>query len=107
MINVKNGECKIKGHPTEIMADICVAIEGLKEAMVSEMGFREDDATNYIKRSIDVAFMSEQELEQNVNEILKRKKQERKDSKNELLKLLKELVDDLEEVDEESEEGDD
>lgn len=63
MIKVKKGEAKLKGRPSDILTELSIAIRGTVDAL-EENGIPHEVAVASVKKSVELAFKTREELEQ-------------------------------------------
>lgn len=68
MISVDKGHIVIEGNGLDIMTDVTVILNNLFELLQEEYG--EDTAKEMIRHSVELAFMSKQELDEMANKKL-------------------------------------
>lgn len=69
MIKSENGCVQISGNPVTNMSDLSCAVKGLVDHLTKTEG--EERATRLVKGAIEVAFMTDEEVEAKSREALK------------------------------------
>lgn len=82
MIISKNGDLRIEGEYTTVLAELTVAIKGVREALL-ERGLPQEYADEQIDLSVELSRMNREELKAKQDELLR----------TAIFKLLKEAVD--------------
>lgn len=63
MINTKAGELTLKGNKAELIADLAVAVRGIKEAIVEDDKETEESANQEINEAVKIGLLNEEEFE--------------------------------------------
>lgn len=63
MINTKAGELTLKGNKAELIADLAVAVHGIKEAIMEDSKETEESVKQEIDEAVKIGLMNEEEFE--------------------------------------------
>lgn len=63
MINTKAGELTLKGNKAELIADLAVAVRGIKEAIMEDGKETEESVKQEIDEAVKIGLMNEEEFE--------------------------------------------
>ena len=63
MINTKTGELTLKGNKAELIADLAVAVRGIKEAIMEDGKETEESVKQEIDEAVKIGLMNEEEFE--------------------------------------------
>lgn len=63
MIKIEDGTIELKGTVPSLMTDTTMILREIKEAAIKD-GLSEEDAKDFIRKSIEVAFMTEEQLKE-------------------------------------------
>ena len=83
MIIITNDQCTIAGTGIEVLSELTMAIYRLVEISVNA-GFPKEDVEELVHHCVDIAFLSEEEMDQHLAELYKelKDKVERETKKN-------------------------